>query len=85
MIIHQPLNLYCLRNIFFKFFYVFMVYISTEMLIFFLLPFSDVHFPLFFTLDVKFMKTLKKLVNNETLVGNWGDGSAELMRLTVDS
>lgn len=32
----------------------------------------------------EFIKTLKVLVNNETLVGNWGDGSAELRRLEVD-
>ena len=33
----------------------------------------------------EFMRALKKLVNYETLVGNWGDGTAELMKLTVDS
>lgn len=33
----------------------------------------------------EFMRALKKLVNYETLVGNWGDGTAELMKLTVSS
>ena len=34
----------------------------------------------------EFMKKLKKLVNGqETLVGNWGDGSAELRKLTIDN
>ena len=33
----------------------------------------------------EFMKTLKPLVKAESLVGNWGDGSAEMIQLTVDS
>ena len=33
----------------------------------------------------EFMRTLKKLVNNETLVGNWGDGNAVFMKLQVRS
>ena len=33
----------------------------------------------------EFMKLLKALVKNETLVGNWGDGSAEMMKLTIES
>ncbi len=34
----------------------------------------------------EFMKKLKKLVHGqETLVGNWGDGTAELRKLTIDN
>ena len=33
----------------------------------------------------EFMKLLRGYVNGQSLVGNWGDGSAELMRLTIDS
>ena len=33
----------------------------------------------------EFMKLLKALVKNETLVGNWGDGSAEMMKLTIEN
>lgn len=34
----------------------------------------------------EFMKKLKKLVHaQETLVGNWGDGTAELRKLTIDN
>jgi len=29
------------------------------------------------------MKMLKPLVKAESLVGNWGDGSAEIMKLEV--
>ena len=31
----------------------------------------------------EFMKTLKGLVKEQSLVGNWGDGSAEFMKLQV--
>jgi len=33
----------------------------------------------------EFMKLLKGLVKQQSLVGNWGDGSAELMQLTIDN
>ncbi len=33
----------------------------------------------------EFMKMLKGLVKEQSLVGNWGDGSAEMMRLTIGS
>jgi len=32
----------------------------------------------------EFVKTLKNLVNEQSLVGNWGDGSAEWKKLVVD-
>lgn len=33
----------------------------------------------------EFMKLLRANVNAQTLVGNWGDGSAELMQLSIES
>jgi len=33
----------------------------------------------------EFIKLLKGLVKQQSLVGNWGDGSAELMQLTIDN
>ena len=33
----------------------------------------------------EFMKLLKGLVKQQSLVGNWGDGTAELMQLTIDN
>ena len=33
----------------------------------------------------EFMKLLKGLVKQQSLVGNWGDGTAELMQLTIEN
>ena len=33
----------------------------------------------------EFIKILKSLIKERSLVGNWGDGTAELMQLTVEN